>query len=142
MGQIWLPLACSLVVSLDSMPEFDYANEASVEWLHVFLLNISIRHLKDGRVGRAEYEDCLKWVDGEPEAPFSFDACCRVAGFNAEDLRANIKRIVKANKKENVGERQTRDEGNPGVLPEAGGSLQPVLRYSNRAKARTGHGLR
>lgn len=145
MGQYLLPISCSLLRSLDAMPALDFYDESEVEWLHIFLLKVSLRHLRDGRVGRSEREDCFRWVFGEDDAPFSFAACCHSAGYDPATLRDHVRRtLLKGTKtfKGDTDARTTCDAGIPGILSQTAGSLPAIDGNSVREQAGTDHGLR
>lgn len=110
---IWLPNEQLLLPLSVVIPEDPRFSEEFIEDLHVYLLRISLAHLRDPRVGSDERKDCLRWIFGIPNAPFSCAECCRVAGF---DFNA-VQELV-----ENEIERQRRAEqkrGNQGEQEES-----------------------
>jgi len=64
-----------------------------MESLHIRLLEESLMDLKSEKTSIAKKTDILQWVKNPMErepAPFSFQLCAMVAGYNPEELRALI----------------------------------------------------
>ena len=76
--------------------DFDWPDEA-VENLHIHLLDDVLDKLKNPNVSKHVKREMLQWVNYRyipsrelEKHAFSFQICCRFAGFDAETLREGI----------------------------------------------------
>lgn len=77
---------------LSPAERFSFFTEEEIKSMHVSLWEDSTEGFKDGR-SKGEVLDIILWVEGEdaprsatPEA-FSFDACCRIMGYDTHEMR-------------------------------------------------------
>jgi len=96
--QLLLPLSCVLQLASGLMGNQPFDEEAFIEWLHIRLLNISLKHIRDVRVNEEEREDCVRWVFGKRDDPFSCAACCEVAGYNHHDVQNLVESMLEEQK--------------------------------------------
>lgn len=102
-------------VSCDADEKFEW-NSAAIEQLHEAVVMYSLRLLK-AKGNAKEKREVISWIFDPPamalsmrlddgrkvwrvfkpsEAPFSFDVCCRAAGYNPERLREGLVPVLKS----------------------------------------------
>lgn len=82
--QLWLPLSCRYP------PESGESEADFTEWLHMYLLEISLKHLVDIRVAQSEWLDCLAWVQRNVRGAFTFRQCCALCGADYRQIREDV----------------------------------------------------
>lgn len=81
-------------------PDYDDWSEDELVNLHINLLEQSLTQALSPRSGRLARMDVVDWISritkrGTKEPPFSFAVCCRLSGYDPDELRDTFLEEIK-----------------------------------------------